>query len=130
MTEPLENYLIETPWITLTYPISDQEADANGGQSKIIFECCICGHQQEYGFVIPPINDPIWKAIDREKGLPEAYRIRCEFQRDHLHPGKHNSPVLQWAKPLRNVAALGGSVDLEQLAERLNRDLKEMADNN
>lgn len=119
----LENYLIEMPWIVLTYPVSDAEADANGGQSKVIFECCICGVLEEKAFHLPPEGDPIWKTIDPKEGTPESKKLRQEFQLAHLHEDRQSDPVLTWAKPLRNPSAIWGGINLQQLKRRLLTEL-------
>lgn len=119
----METFFTDTPWICLTYPVSDAEADANGGKSKVILDCCICGEVKEIEFSLPAATDPIWKRIDRQKGTPEAYFIRLGFQLEHMHEGRHANPMVQWVKPLRNPAAICGGIDLAQLRERITNEI-------
>jgi hypothetical protein len=117
----IEKYLIEMPWICITYLTTDAEADANGGQGKAILDCCICGVAEEKVFTLPAEDDPVWATVDPQKGLPEAYEMRLAFQVAHLHDNgnEYPDPMMIWAKPLRNMAALKGGVNLQQLRERL-----------
>lgn len=117
-----ETYLAAQPWIVLGYPMSDQEADANGGRSLINLECCICGTQEEHSYMLPPDNDPVWDNL-KGRGLIESEVILKHFQLEHLHPDKQTSPMFQWAMPLRNVQAIPGGINLEQLRQRLEQEL-------
>jgi hypothetical protein len=117
-----EVYLKEAPWICLTYLTTDAEADA-AGTGRARFDCCICGAVQEVEFVLPAVDDPVWATVDPQKGLPEAYRLRTLFLSDHTHEGMHSNPMMEWALPLRNPAALKGGVDLGALRDRVMREI-------
>lgn len=118
-----ETYLAAQPWIVLGYPMSDQEADANGGKSLINLECCICGVREEHSYTLPSDNDPVWASLDKRRGLAESEVILKHFQLEHLHSDKQTTPMFQWAMPLRNIEALPGGIDLEQLRKRLEQEL-------
>lgn len=58
-----DTFLIEQPWVILSYLLTEEEADANDGYSKIIFECCVCGVEEEKEFYLPPKHDPVWETV-------------------------------------------------------------------
>lgn len=125
-----ETYQVDQPWVCITYLMTDAEADANQGESRAQFDCCICGEKEVVNFILPGADDPCWKTVDPEKGLPEAHRLLTRFKLAHLHPDRKGQPMMMWAKPLRNLAALGGVIDLEQLKARLEQDLSQYGQEN
>jgi hypothetical protein len=112
----------ETPWVIIGYMNTDEECDKSGFLNYRL-ECCICGVIEHGCIKWPPKDDPIWNDIDPMKGLSDAYQRRTTFQLLHLHPDRQNNPILTWAKPLKNLDAIGGTVDLEALAQRLRDSL-------
>lgn len=120
MTEPYEMYLLDSPWIIISYLTSDAEADASGGRSRVRLECCICGQREVKDFILPAEDDPIWDVIDPREGTPEAKVIKQEFQLTHVHEDRQGkSAMLTWARPLKNPAALKGGIDVRELKQRL-----------
>src|SRR4051794_38747593 len=103
MSDVHESYVIEQPWIVLTYPVTDAQADADGGRSRVVLERCACGASRTVAFTLPLKDDRVWESCDPRKGLPEYYRHRLRFQEEHLHPDRQANPVLTWARPLRNL---------------------------
>lgn len=118
-----ERCFTDTPWVCVTYTMTDDESDAVG-YTRCVFDCCVCGETKDVQIPWPPKDDPIWKNLG-PKGIPGAYNERVLFQLEHMHPDSHGSgAVLTWAKPLRNLAALpGGKLDLKELEQRLRTEM-------
>ncbi len=82
-------------------------------------ECMVCGHKEVAILPIPrfgPVPEP-------SSGRHPA---RERFLAEHAHPDR-GSPM-SWARPLRNMAAHPGGLNLDALAMRLEADINDGAD--
>lgn len=113
-----ERYDTDQPWIVWTYLSTDARTRVTG-RSAIRMECCVCGEQETVRIAIPRVGP-----IPEPPGGRHAERVR--FMLAHLHPDKGHP--MSWAKPLRNLAAMGGVIDLDLLAMRLEADLRRLDD--
>ena len=117
--EWLENYDTHQPWVIYRYGRTHDgfwppwSSSRILGIAKIGCLCCICGEERVVKAKLPRFGDP------NPSGAHHPERVR--FLLDHLHPDRPNP--MTWAKPLRNMAAHPGGVDLEALAIRLEADL-------
>ena len=114
----LETYQTDMPWIIITYLKDDAQVNASTGDASALLECCICGKHSVVLFHLPPDDDPVWETISGE-GLPEVKEILDGFKSRHIHEDKHENPMLQWAQPLRNPAALKHGISIADLKLRL-----------
>lgn len=84
------------------------------GRACIVAECAVCGDRT-----------PLWFRIPRLGPVPDAGRhpARVRYLAEHAHPDR-GSPM-SWAKPLANLAAHPGGLNLDALAMRLEADINE-----
>lgn len=86
------------------------------GRARIVCECAVCGGREVVSFRIPRFG-PV--------PVPESGRHpeRERFLAEHVHPDR--GAPMSWAKPLLNLAAHRGGMNLDALAMRLEADLNE-----
>jgi hypothetical protein len=84
------------------------------GRACIVAECAVCGR-----------SEPIWMRIPRIGPVSDRGRHprRERFLAEHEHPDRGHP--MSWAKPLLNVGAHKGGLDLDLLGARLEADLNE-----
>ena len=110
-----ERYETGQPWICWRFCSTDARTRIIG-RSVVAMDCCVCGARETVRIRIPRFGP-----VPIPPGGRHAERIR--FMLAHLHPDRGHP--MSWVKPLRNIAALGGSIDLDLLAMRLQADLNE-----
>lgn len=110
-----ERYDTDQPWICWRFLSTDARTRITG-RSTVLMDCCVCGAREKARIRIPRFGP-----VPTPSGGRHAERVR--FMLAHLHPDRGHP--MSWAKPLRNLAAMGGTVDLEMLAMRLQADLSE-----
>lgn len=114
---PYETYEVEQPWVIYTYPYTDAECDRRGLLAHVVMECIVCGDTEDWTV----------KAGEEPKPQVNGYAAeRVDFLLTHRHPDR-GSPM-SWARPLRNVAAHPGGMDVDALAMRLEADINEAQD--
>lgn len=86
------------------------------GRARIGMECAVCGVRETVSIRIPRLG-----RVPVPAGGRHAERER--FLDEHAHPDR--GAPMSWAKPLLNVAAHPGGLDLDGLAMRLEADLNE-----
>lgn len=106
-------YDTDAPWICWWFLTTDRMTRITG-RSKVQMECVICGGQETIKIKIPRFGPVV-----QEGKHPE----RARFILEHMHPDRGHP--MSWAKPLRNLAAIGNTIDLDLLAMRLEADLRE-----
>lgn len=107
-------YDTEEPWICWWFLSTDRETRITG-RMRVLVECAVCGQREKLRLRIPrfgPVNPS-----GRE------HPARTRFKLAHLHPDKPHA--FAWARPLLNLAAHKGGVDLDLLKMRLEADLRE-----
>lgn len=84
------------------------------GRACITAECIVCGHREA-----------IWMRIPRLGTVPDRghHPARIRFLADHAHPDRGHP--MSWAKPLANLAAHPGGLNLDLLGARLEADINE-----
>jgi len=108
-----ERYDTDQPWICWQFLSTDRRTRITG-RSVILMDCCICGESKKVSIRLPRFGP-----VPVPPGGRHAERIR--FMLAHLHPDKPHP--MAWAKPLRNLAAHPGGINLGLLAMRLEADL-------
>lgn len=86
------------------------------GRMRIRMECMVCGKSEAPWLRIPRLGP-----VPEPKGGRHAERER--FLAEHRHPDR-GSPM-SWAKPLANLNAHRGGLNLDALAMRLEADMNE-----
>ncbi len=107
-------YETSQPWVVYHYLTTDRRARITG-RSKIECECAVCGER-----LLVKLRIPRFGAISKPEGGRHVERLR--FLRDHVHADSGRHPM-SWVRPLLNIAALTGGIDLDLLAMRLDADL-------
>ena len=83
---------------------------------RIVGECAVCGVRETITMPIPRFG-----AVPKPAGGKHPERVR--FDREHAHPDRGHP--MSWARPLRNLAAHQGGINLGLLAARHEADLNE-----
>jgi hypothetical protein len=113
--EGAERYDTDQPWICWRFLSTDARTRITG-HSTVLMDCCVCGRREKVRIRISRFGP-----VPMPPGGRHVERLR--FMLAHLHPDRGHP--MSWAKPLRNVAAMGGKIDLNLLAMRLEADLNE-----
>lgn len=108
-------YETEQPWVVYHYLTTDRRTRITG-RSVIECECAVCGERRKVRIRIPRFG-----RVPAPVGGRHPERVR--FLLDHLHRGEERHPM-SWARPLLNLAAHQGGVDLDLLAMRLEAELQ------
>lgn len=113
-------YDTEQPWICWWFLTHDLwwppwRSTRVLGRSLVLIECSICGKSERLTLRMPRLGP-----VPIPKGGKHPERVR--FMLAHLHPDKPHP--MAWAKPLRNIAAHPGGLDLDLLKMRLEADLR------
>ena len=120
-----ETYEVTQPWVIYTYGRTHDDwwpfwnSTRFLGRARIGLECCVCGHREVVTLRIPRFGSVPEPASGRH---PERERFLAE----HAHPDRGHP--MSWARPLRNVAAHQGGLNLGLLAARLEADMNAEAD--
>lgn len=124
--ETHSTYETDQPWVVYHYGLTHDgywppwRSTRVLGRMKIICECAVCGHSEKLTLKMPRFG-----LIEPPKGGKHPERVR--FLLAHVH--KDQPPPMAWAKPLLNLAAYKGGLDLEALALRLEADLAASTEN-
>jgi len=84
------------------------------GIARIGLECMVCGTQEVATLSIPRVG----RVPEPVSGRHEA---RERFLVEHAHPDRGHP--MSWVRPLRNLNAHAGGLNIEQFAMRLETDL-------
>jgi hypothetical protein len=117
-SEGASRYDTDYPWITWRFLDTDARTRITG-LSRIACTCAVCGRTERIALRIPRFG-PI-PAPPGGKHLERLRFIARHFHADRPHP-------MAWAKPLLNVSAHEGGLDLDLLAMRLEADLRAHGD--
>lgn len=110
------------PWVIYTYGRTHDRwwplwnSTRVLGHAKIGMECMVCGRTEVARLPLPrfgPVPEP---ASGRH---PERER----FLREHAHPDRGHP--MSWARPMRNMNAHAGGLDLDLFGMRLAADLNQ-----
>lgn len=122
MPKHTKTYLTDQPWIVIEYPLTDREADILVGEDFVLLHCAICGDRTRWDFTLPSKGDPVWDRIG-ETGHPEGRKRTDAYRIDHLHEVlQKENPLISWARPLLNPAALKAWGSLDDLKRKIEKE--------
>lgn len=116
MAEPYSTYEITQPWVVYRYGLTHDRwwplwnSTHIIGRAKIRMECAVCGVCETANLKIPRFGKVPTPASGR-------HPVREAFLAAHIHPDR--GAPMSWVRPLLNLAAHEGGLDLDQLAMRL-----------
>jgi hypothetical protein len=120
--ESLSTYETDQPWVVYRYGLTHDgwwplwRSTRVLGRMKIVCECAICGDRTTLALRIPRFG-----TIKPPKGGKHVARLR--YLMAHVH--RDRPSPMAWARPLLNMAAHPGGLDLDALAMRLEADLRD-----
>lgn len=120
MTTWASTYEKEQPWLVYHYGLTHDKwwplwnSTRVTGCAKIKAECAICGKVETISMAIPRFG-----TVPGPEGGKHPKRL--DFMYRHLHVDRPHP--MAWAKPLLNLDAHQGGIDLALLAARLEREL-------
>lgn len=121
MTAPtLRKFETAQPWVLYEYGLTHDKwwppltSTRILGRARIACECMVCGDRTVLSLRIPRVG-PI-----PDRGHHPA---RNAYLAAHAHPDRGHPA--SWAKPLANLAAHPGGLDLDLLAMRLDAELND-----
>lgn len=116
----IETYEVEQPWVLYRYGYRHDQwwpfwsSTRVWGRAPAVFECMVCGNRKRVSLKIRRFG----KQPDRG-----YHPVRTAYLAEHAHPDR--GAPMSWARPLANLAAHPGGLNLDGLAMRMEADLNE-----
>lgn len=114
----------DQPWVLYHYGRTHDHWWPFWNSTRVLGRCCIDAECMVCGD-----RTALWMQIPRFGPVPEPeggrHPLRVAYLAEHAHPDR--GAPMSWARPLANMHALGGRLDLDALAMRIEADLNERA---
>jgi hypothetical protein len=121
MTDELSTFEVGQPWVLYHYGQTHDRwwplwtSTHVLGRARIRMECIVCGHAETASIKIPRFG-----RVPTPQG-DGRHPVRKAFLAAHAHPDR--GAPMSWAKPLANMEAHPGGLNLDALAMRIEADL-------